>query len=88
MGSTKKSVHLYLLTGFSADIVQGNFNSGLGNTGTIIEFTCTKEMFMTIRRGLSGNFQRMPSVVDILREGLMKRTRHRQLSITVGGYPL
>ena len=51
----------YLLTGFSADIVQGNFNSGLGNTGTIVEFTCTKEMFMTIRRGLSGNFQRMPS---------------------------
>ena len=60
----------YLLTGFSADIVQGNFNSGLGNTGTIVEFTCTKEMFMTIRRGLSGNFQRMPSVVDILREDL------------------
>ena len=60
----------YLLTGFSADIVQGNFNSELGNTGTIVEFTCTKEMFMTIRRGLSGNFQRMPSVVDILREDL------------------
>lgn len=60
----------YLLSGFSAEIVNGTFSSGLGNTGTVVEFDCTKEMFMTIRRGLSGNFQKMSTVLDILKEDL------------------
>ena len=70
IGQYKEIKAPYLLTNFSADIVQESFDSGLGNTGTIVEFTCTKEMFRTIRRGLSGNFQKMSSVVDILREDL------------------
>lgn len=69
-GQYKEVKAPYILTGFSAEIVQGAFDSGLGNTGTIIEFTCSRDMFMTIRRGLSGNFQKMSSVLDILKEDL------------------
>ncbi len=69
-GQYKEIKAPYLLTGFSAELINGHFNSELGSTGTIIEFSCSKDMFKTITRGLPGNFQKMSSVVDILKEDL------------------
>ena len=69
-GQYKEVKAPYKLTGFSADIIKGGFASGLASTGTVIEFSCSRDMFMTIRRGLSGNFQKMSTVLDILKEDL------------------
>ncbi len=61
----------YSLGALKAEKVQGTWPGELrGITGTMIEFDCTREMFMTIRRGISGNFTRSDSVIEILKEDL------------------
>jgi len=61
----------YVLGEIQGNQIQGTLPGELNlETGTIIEFDCTKEMFYTIRRGIPGNFTKMETVLSILKEDL------------------
>lgn len=60
----------YSLGGLSAEIIQSEWEGKLGRTGTIVEFSCTKEMFNTVRRGLKGRYTQFDSVLKLMIEEL------------------
>lgn len=60
----------YRLGDYEGDKVVGSFCNDLGQTGTVVEFSCSRKMFMTIRNGMSGNWTRLESVINVLKEDL------------------
>ena len=66
----KKITAPYSLNGMEVTIVSGNWKSSLSNTGTIIEFNCSCEMFNTCHRGLRGNYSTIKSNLEVLKEDL------------------
>lgn len=59
----------YTIGAQDVEEVSGIWVGELSKTGTIIKFSCSKEMFRTIKRGLRGNFS-FESIIDILAENL------------------
>ncbi|MCH5270240.1 MAG: sensor histidine kinase [Lachnospiraceae bacterium] len=67
----KKIEAPYKIENFSAKICTNEKWPGkLNGTGTIIQFTCKKEMYKTIAKGLRGGISNFRSIADILCEDI------------------
>ena len=59
----------YTIGAQEVEEISGVWTGDVGKTGTIVKFSCSKEMFRTIKRGLRGNFS-FSSIIEILAENL------------------
>ena len=67
----KKIEAPYKIEDFSACICKGEKWPGkLNGTGTIIQFTCKREMYKTIARGIKGGMSNFQSIADLLCEDI------------------
>lgn len=59
----------YLIQGQKVEIINNAWDSVVSTTGTKIKFTCTRELFKTISRGIRGQFS-FSGIISILVEDL------------------
>ncbi|MGF0019924.1 hypothetical protein [Sporofaciens sp. SGI.106] len=70
-GLFKKISAPYKIDGFTGIICRDKKWPGkLNGSGTIIKFTCTREMYLTIARGIRGGMTNFKSIADVLCEDI------------------
>ena len=69
--SYKKISSTYKIDGYEGAVITNERWPGkLNNTGTLVVFTCTREMYQTITRGLKGGIRAFRSIADVLCEDI------------------
>lgn len=61
----------YLLDGQKVETIESSsLPEGLTDTGTVVKFKVSRELLKTITRGLSGNYVKLKSIMNILAEDI------------------
>lgn len=66
----KKIAAPYIIGGYTCSIINDENWPGQFNTGTLVDFTCSRAMFTTIVRGIQGGMRSFKRVADVLHEEL------------------